>query len=176
MILALLYIWTDFPIRYAAFGMVPYFVGIPLALCATGAFARLLARGSAANWILAAVLMSVAFLAHLTTAMEIAPAGAMVYLARASRRGAAINTSILIALVFAPIFELLPLTGTLLWTIAIAYVALVVLLMQVWDRSARRARTSSLAHGKLPPSPLRAAVSACSATSASGRSPLSCWP
>ena len=55
-LLALVYIWTDFPISYVAVGMVPYFLGIPLALVATGAFARFLARGGAINWLLAAVL------------------------------------------------------------------------------------------------------------------------
>jgi hypothetical protein len=136
--LALVYIWTDFPITYAAVGMVPYFLGIPLALCATGVFARFLAQGGASNWMLAALLTSLAFLVHLTTAMEIVPAAAMVYLARASRRGAFLNGSILIALIAAPFIEWVPLTETQLWTIVVAYAALVVVLMQVWDRSARR--------------------------------------
>ncbi len=136
--LALVYIWTDFPISYAAVGMVPYFLGIPLALCATGVFARFLAQGGASNWMLAALLTSLAFLVHLTTAMEIVPAAAMVYLARASRRGAFVNVSILIAVVAAPFIEWVPLTETQLWTIVIAYAALVVVLMQVWDRSARQ--------------------------------------
>ncbi len=44
-LLDLLYIWTDFPINYVAFGMLPYFLSIPLALVATGVFARFLTRG-----------------------------------------------------------------------------------------------------------------------------------
>ena len=50
-LLDLLYIWTDFPINYAGFGMLPYFLAIPLGLVATGAFARFLARGGAINWL-----------------------------------------------------------------------------------------------------------------------------
>ena len=37
-------------------GMLPYFLGVPLALAATGAFARFLERGGAINWLVAAVL------------------------------------------------------------------------------------------------------------------------
>ena len=80
-LLAILYIWTDFPINYVAVGMVPYFLGIPLALAATGAFARFLERGGAINWLLAALLLSFAFLVHLTTAMVTAPAAALAYIA-----------------------------------------------------------------------------------------------
>ena len=49
--------------------MVPYFLGIPLALAATGLFARFLEQGGAINWLLGRVLLSLAFLVHLTTAM-----------------------------------------------------------------------------------------------------------
>jgi len=80
-LLDLLYIWTDFPINYAAFGMLPYFLSIPLGLVATGAFARFLTRGGAINWLISAVLMSLAFLVHLTTAMVIVPAAALSYVA-----------------------------------------------------------------------------------------------
>ena len=66
---ALIYIWTDFPISYVAVGMLPYFLGIPLALVASGVSARFLAEPRAFNWVLAAVLLSLAFLVHLTSAM-----------------------------------------------------------------------------------------------------------
>ena len=46
--------------------MVPYFLRIPLALAATGAFARFLDSGGAINWLMAAVLLSLALLVHLT--------------------------------------------------------------------------------------------------------------
>ena len=83
--LALVYIWTDFPISYAAFGMLPYFLGIPLGLVATGVFARYLIRGGWLNWLMAAGLMSLAVLVHLTTAMVIAPAALLAYIAACLR-------------------------------------------------------------------------------------------
>ncbi len=79
--LALVYIWTDFPISYASFGMLPYFLGIPLGLVATGAFARYLTHGGLLYWVTAAVVMSLAVLVHLTTAMVMAPAALLAYIA-----------------------------------------------------------------------------------------------
>jgi hypothetical protein len=78
-LLYLLYIWTDFPINYAAFGMLPYFLAIPLALVAAGAFARFLTRPATPGWLLATALMTLAFLVHLTTAMILVPAAALAY-------------------------------------------------------------------------------------------------
>ncbi len=72
--LYLIYIWSDFPINYAVFGMVPYFVAAPAALAAFGAMCRYLEAGSWDLWLLAALLSSFAFLAHPTTAMIVAPA------------------------------------------------------------------------------------------------------
>jgi len=79
--LYLLYIWTDFPINYAAFGMVPYLLSIPLGLLATGLFARFLAGGGLFRWLMAAVLLCLVVLVHFTTAMMIVPASALAYLA-----------------------------------------------------------------------------------------------
>jgi hypothetical protein len=81
--LGLVYIWTDFPINYAGLGMVPYFVAIPLSLAGLAAFARFLESGGALNWWTATVTISLAFLAHLTSLIVIAP-GAMVCYAAAS--------------------------------------------------------------------------------------------
>jgi hypothetical protein len=80
-LLFLVYVWTDFPINYAAFGMLPYLLAIPLALLATGVFAAFLSQGGKGRWLLAALLVSLAFLVHLTSAMIIAPAAALAYLA-----------------------------------------------------------------------------------------------
>jgi hypothetical protein len=85
-LLFLVYIWTDFPINYVAFGMVPYFLGVPLALVATGTFCRYLERGGPAWWTLCAASLSVAFLVHLTTALIFGPAAALAYVAAAARR------------------------------------------------------------------------------------------
>ena len=79
--LALVYIWTDFPISYVAFGMLPYFLGIPLGLVAAGVFARYLTIGGFRSWIASAALMSLAVLVHLTTAMILAPAALLAYIA-----------------------------------------------------------------------------------------------
>ena len=76
-LLSLVYIWTDWPINYVTFGMLPYFLGVPVALVATSALravpgdATARVRGSSAT-----ALLSLAVLVHLTTAMVIAPGGA----------------------------------------------------------------------------------------------------
>ena len=71
--LYLLYVWTDFPINYAAFGMLPYLLAIPLGLLATAAFARYLNEGGLALWLVSAGLMSLCVLVHPTAAMVVAP-------------------------------------------------------------------------------------------------------
>ncbi len=80
-VLSLLYIWTDFPINYVTFGMLPYFVGVPLGLVATAAFTRFLTGGGIARWLSATLLLSCAVMVHFTTAMVVAPASALAYVA-----------------------------------------------------------------------------------------------
>lgn len=84
--LFLLYVWTDFPINYAAFGMVPYLLAIPLGLLATAAFTRYLEGGGLRWWLASAFLMSCCVLVHLTAAMVVAPAAALGYLAAVTGR------------------------------------------------------------------------------------------
>jgi hypothetical protein len=91
--LELLYIWTDFPINYVGFGMVPYFLSIPLGLVATGAFARFLERRGLLRWLASTALMSFAFLVHLTSAMIMAPAALVGYAMISLARGAEPGTS-----------------------------------------------------------------------------------
>jgi hypothetical protein len=86
-LLFLAYLWTDFPINYASLGMVPYLLAIPLSLVATGAFGRFLDAGGFGRWLIASALCSAAFLVHLTSAMIIAPAGAIAYAASRSGMG-----------------------------------------------------------------------------------------
>jgi hypothetical protein len=76
---------TDWPINYVGFGMLPYFLAIPLALVATGAFARFLTRGGAIAWLMTATLMSLVFLVHLTAAMVVVPAALLAYIAALRR-------------------------------------------------------------------------------------------
>jgi hypothetical protein len=85
----LLYVWTDFPINYATFGMLPYLLAIPLGLLATGLFGTFLIHGGVLRWLLATGLMSLAVMVHLTAAMVVAPAAALAYLAALSAGGAA---------------------------------------------------------------------------------------
>lgn len=80
----LLYIWTDYPINYVELGMVPYFLGIPLALFAASASGRYLAGGGFFRWLAATGLASLAILVHLTAAMVLVPSilaayGAWIY-------------------------------------------------------------------------------------------------
>lgn len=75
----LLYVWGDFPINYAAFGMLPYLLAIPLGLVATGLFCRYLERGGWAWWLASTVAMSATVLVHLTGAMIVAPAALLAY-------------------------------------------------------------------------------------------------
>jgi hypothetical protein len=84
--MSLAYVWTDWPINYVAFGMLPYFLGIPLALAATGAFARFLGRRTVPALIVATALLTLSVLVHLTTAMVAAPAALLAYLAAVRRK------------------------------------------------------------------------------------------
>jgi hypothetical protein len=85
--LFLLYVWTDFPINYAAFGMLPYLLAVPMALLATGQFAAFLERGGFHHWLAACVLLSLSVLVHLTAAMVVVPAAGLAYLAAFGRPG-----------------------------------------------------------------------------------------
>jgi hypothetical protein len=76
-LLWLVYIWTDFPIQYATFGMLPYFLAIPLGMFATALLGRYLRRGGVGRWLAAAVAATLVVLVHFTSAMVVAPAAAL---------------------------------------------------------------------------------------------------
>lgn len=78
--LFLVYLWTDFPINYAAFGMIPYLASIPVAAIAIACVSRFLRRGSIRWWIVAAIACSFTLLTHATTAMIVVPATGLVYI------------------------------------------------------------------------------------------------
>ena len=122
--------------------MIPYFLGIPVALVATGVFARFLARGGAINWLLAALLLSFAFLVHLTTAMVLAPAAAMAYIARSIRHGNLINWSILIVLIAALFLDNIGMPAMQRVGVAVAAAALVAVVAQIKRQSDRKRATS----------------------------------
>lgn len=85
--LGLIYIWTDFPINYAEFGMLPYFVAVPLGLVASACALRWLERGGAGGWIASALALSLMALAHFTTLMVAGPALATAYIFAARKQG-----------------------------------------------------------------------------------------
>ncbi len=89
-LLFLLYLWMDFPIAYAALGMVPYLLAIPVALATTAAIVSFLELGGLGRWLLALTLSILSLMIHLTTAMIIVPAAGLAYLGvafDASKRG-----------------------------------------------------------------------------------------
>lgn len=77
--LFLMYVWTDFPINYAVFGMLPYLIAIPVALLAQGLVMRSIERGGGANWAAATAALVFAILCHATSLMILAPASAAGY-------------------------------------------------------------------------------------------------
>jgi hypothetical protein len=84
-LLYLLYVWSDFPINYVFRGMLPYFLAVPVALAAMGAFSRFITGRALADWLISVILMSLAFLTHFTSAMIVVPAAAIVYFAACAR-------------------------------------------------------------------------------------------
>jgi hypothetical protein len=81
-LLFLVYLWTDFPIQYATYGMVPYLIAVPLAMAALGSLTALLECGRRRDAPAAAVYCWAAVLVHFTTAMVLVPAALVAYLAR----------------------------------------------------------------------------------------------
>jgi hypothetical protein len=73
-LLFLVYIWTDFPIQYATYGMVPYLLAVPLGLVAAGLVAGYLARPGLGWWVGAAAGSTLVVLVHFTSAMVVVPA------------------------------------------------------------------------------------------------------
>jgi hypothetical protein len=88
-LLYLIYVWTDFPLRYVEFGMVGFFLAVPLALLTTAILTDYLERGGLGRWLGAAVCSSVVFLVHVTVPMVIVPAVGLAYVAAVAvaRRG-----------------------------------------------------------------------------------------
>lgn len=70
----LAYVWTDFPIQYVGFGMVPYFLSIPLALATLRVCVAWLEWGGFARWLVMTLLLGVTTLTHFTALMVLMPA------------------------------------------------------------------------------------------------------
>lgn len=92
-LLFLVYLWTDFPINYAEFGMTSYLLSVPLGLVTVALLSGYFARGGIGRWLLAALSCALVFLVHLTSAMVVAPAGLLAYLV-ATIRGRLDGTSL----------------------------------------------------------------------------------
>lgn len=85
-VLVLLYAWTEgggagFPLNFAMYGMLAYWLAVPVGLIAVAAASRFLALGGARRWLLAALLAWLTFLLHATSPMVVAAAGLTAYLA-----------------------------------------------------------------------------------------------
>jgi hypothetical protein len=80
-LLDLIYVWTDFPLRYVDFGMVPFFVAVPFALLATAAVTTYLEAGGFVRWSLAALASGLLLLMHITAPLVVAPAWGAAYVA-----------------------------------------------------------------------------------------------
>ncbi len=81
------YFWSDYPARYAQFGMIGYLLSVPAGLLAVAILAGYLRKGGFGRWLAAALACSIAFLIHATSAMLVGPAGLLAYAVAASRGG-----------------------------------------------------------------------------------------
>jgi hypothetical protein len=150
-VLDLLYIWTDFPVNYVTFGMLPYFVAVPLALVATGVFVRFLNHGGASRWLESSVFLSMAFLCHLTTAMLFVPASAAAYVAAifvAARRDRSSESVTSPRQPQEPGLKLAGVTHVAVWLIPIAILALNAFwwLPGIWLASTKGSSDFAFAH------------------------------
>ncbi len=73
-LLFLLYVWLDFPINYVGFGMLPYFLAVPLGLYALALTANWLETGGLRRYLGVTFALCLVFLVHLTSAMLLIPA------------------------------------------------------------------------------------------------------
>ncbi len=78
-LLYLAYFWGDFPLSYAALGMLAYLVAIPLGLVVASTLTGYLERGGAGRWLATAAGMAAVFLVHPTSGMVLGPAAALAY-------------------------------------------------------------------------------------------------
>jgi hypothetical protein len=79
-LLDLIYVWTDYPLRYVDFGMVAFFVAVPFGLLATAAVTAYLESGGFGRWLLASLTAALLLLMHITAPLVVAPAWGLAYL------------------------------------------------------------------------------------------------
>jgi hypothetical protein len=73
------YIWGDFPINYAGWGMTTYILVVPLALVTAAILFRYVERGGWYWWLAAVCSSSLVLLAHPTAPMIVVPAALAAY-------------------------------------------------------------------------------------------------
>ncbi len=84
-LLFLIYVWTNgggagYPLNFAWYGMVPYLLAVPLSLVGLAVITRWLGVGGLRGWLGASLLLSLAWLVHITTPMLLGPAGLLAYI------------------------------------------------------------------------------------------------
>jgi hypothetical protein len=95
-LLDLIYVWTDFPLRYVDFGMVAFFVAVPFGVLATAAVTLYLESGGFGRWLAAALAAALLVLMHITAPLVVVPAWGLAYLIAAvwaRRSGTALPAS-----------------------------------------------------------------------------------
>ncbi len=78
-------LWSGFGLGYLFFGMVAFFLSVPLGLLATLAVVNFLDCGGFGRWLLSAILLSLLWLVHVTSPMLVVPAVACSYAAAVVR-------------------------------------------------------------------------------------------
>lgn len=101
LVASLLYVWTDFPSQYIGFGMLPYFLSIPLAMLTLLACIRWLEKSVLKRWLVMTLLLAITTLVHFTALMVLAPAAiaAWIFSENKSQKAAAAILSIVVTLI-----------------------------------------------------------------------------
>jgi hypothetical protein len=84
--LLLTYVWTDgggagFPLGYAGYGMVAYWLAVPMALLTSATIAGFLRRGGFRGWLAVVWLASLTWMVHITSPMLVGPSALAAYVA-----------------------------------------------------------------------------------------------
>ncbi len=78
-LLSLIYLWTDFPLEYAGFGMVSYLLAIPLGVLVAGLIARWIELGGLWRWVSAAFGSTLLVLVHPLAVLIVGPSALLSY-------------------------------------------------------------------------------------------------
>lgn len=84
--LSLVYLWTDFPLEYAGFGMVAYLLVVPVTFVLGARIGDYLDRGGFRRWLEVAVGAGLTLWIHPLCLMVVGPGAGIAYLAAAASR------------------------------------------------------------------------------------------